>query len=485
MATMPTPNPLTLSWLRERSAIKPDEAKGIFAFKIDGKRIRLSAGQVQDLLDHHSPGDDLYLSGADLSDINLKDQLLAHNVDKTLPKPSSDADAALSRPRGTLWLDHTDLRGALLSSVDLRFAHLDAADLRGAVLVGAHLQGASLRGCNAGLPNSHDDHRGTDFSNARLHGADLTGATLTRSIFSHAHLLPLRTQGSPLAPRKAQQQMSCADLRWAKMEKAIFHAARLRGARLDNAILTGATFTQAHLSSVTFDGACLEGADFSAARFYEEGQDNSPSFVGASLEGVKLNAASLHKTKLTRAGLAGADLRGAHLQGADLTGAHVEGKAMEPDALVRIRKIIAAFPDALPPANLEGAIFNRTTTLHGLTFGAPTYGAALVADAVWGDAKLDVVDWEHVERIRLGEEIEAGRPKKGNGTAKIRSERVSEYRRAIRANRQLSLVLQEQGLSVESAHFAYHARLLEDDVIPLNGGRFARGRYVLSLILLR
>ena len=75
-------------------------------------------------------------------------------------------------------------------------------------------------------------------------------------------------------------------------------------------------------------------------------------------------------------------------------------------------------------------------------------GPALLADVMWGEINLAVVDWAPVKR--LGDECLAHQTKK-----------INDYRAAVRASRQLSVVLRDQGLSEETDHFAYRAQLLQ------------------------
>ena len=66
------------------------------------------------------------------------------------------------------------------------------------------------------------------------------------------------------------------------------------------------------------------------------------------------------------------------------------------------------------------------------------------------------------------------------GETKNRSTRLQEYEDAVRANRQLAVVLQAQGLNEDAARFAYRAQKLQR-VVLRQGRKF--GAYLFSLIL--
>lgn len=79
-----------------------------------------------------------------------------------------------------------------------------------------------------------------------------------------------------------------------------------------------------------------------------------------------------------------------------------------------------------------------------------------LADVLWGTINLAVIDWSQV--VYLGDEYEAWQ-KREKGT------RLPRYKAAMRANRQLSVVLQGQGLSEDAVRFAYRANMLQRKVL--------------------
>lgn len=85
-------------------------------------------------------------------------------------------------------------------------------------------------------------------------------------------------------------------------------------------------------------------------------------------------------------------------------------------------------------------------------------------------------DWAAIDA--LGDE-EAARAVKRD-EAKTQAERVTAYKTAVRANRQLAVALLAQGASEESARFAYRANRLERNVLRYN---HKYGRYMFNFTL--
>ena len=188
-----------------------------------------------------------------------------------------------------------------------------------------------------------------------------------------------------------------------------------------------------HLEGADLKGAHLEGAHLEYAH----------------LEGADLRNAHLEQALLGRAFLIGAYMASAHLEGADLYSAHLD----------------EAF---LWDAYLESAVLREThmeATRLDRAILANTRGvAALLIDVRWGDVNLGVVDWSQVKM--LGNEYIALQPTR-DGNIKDHATRLTEYERAVRANRQLAVALQGQGLNETSAYFAYRAQVLQRSVLLL------------------
>ncbi len=113
----------------------------------------------------------------------------------------------------------------------------------------------------------------------------------------------------------------------------------------------------------------------------------------------------------------------------------------------------------LQGAFLSGAFFDNTTRLFWVILGDEKFRGASLADVNWGGVNLAVVDWSPL--IMLGDEYEARRPISRKGRKKDKARRLEDYRTAVRANRQLAVVLRDQGLNEEADHFAYRAHLCQ------------------------
>jgi hypothetical protein len=158
----------------------------------------------------------------------------------------------------------------------------------------------------------------------------------------------------------------------------------------------------------------------------------------ANLRGANLRRASLQHTNLRDTRLQEANLRGANLEQADLRGANLQN------------------------ADLQEAVFDGGTRLSGVVLGE-----ASVADLKWGESNLAVVEWTHVNM--LGDESEALQVQTPDGDMKTKLWRIADYRTAVRANRQLAVVLRNQGLDEEADHFAYRAQRLQRIVLRRQG----------------
>src|SRR5258708_2497081 len=157
-------------------------------------------------------------------------------------------------------------------------------------------------------------------------------------------------------------------------------------------------------------------------------------------------------------------LRGAHLEKAILYGAHLEGAYL--------------YTTHLEGANLKRTFFDGSTQLGKIVLASEKFGAASLADVHWGDVNLTEVNWELLKET--GEEQKVHWQRKQDGTT-INSERqLNEYHRAVRTNRQLTYVLQGQGLNDDAARFAYRAQLLQRMALRQQR-KF--GQYLFSLFL--
>jgi uncharacterized protein YjbI with pentapeptide repeats len=226
------------------------------------------------------------------------------------------------------------------------------------------------------------------------------------------------------------------------------------------------------------DGLDLRGADVSQedlrglplARMYgalatsewENATEEQRNMAVVCMKGADLRKAQLQGAHLRGAQLQGAHLRGAQLQGATLYEAQLQG------AHLRWAKLQGA---DLREAQLQGADLRRVQLdgvyLKEATLSDEQYGPALLADVRWGEINLAVVDWMPVKM--LGDERRAHQTKK-----------VDDYQTAVRANRQLGVVLRDQGLNEVADRFAYRAQVLQRKV---SWKQKKIGQYLFSLFL--
>ncbi len=167
----------------------------------------------------------------------------------------------------------------------------------------------------------------------------------------------------------------------------------------------------------------------------------------AHAENINLNNAHLDGAAFLGIHLEGADLRESHLEKADMRNAHLEG------------------------ANLCGTFFDSATQLEGVSLESKQHGTVYITGTRWNDVDLSVINWS--QKIILGDEQKAQ-------LNQIREQQRTQYERAVRANRQLAVVLQSQGLNERAAQFAYRAQKLQRIVLWLQK-KF--GQYFFSLLL--
>ena len=186
------------------------------------------------------------------------------------------------------------------------------------------------------------------------------------------------------------------------------------------------------------------------------------------LEGAILSGAHLERAELYMAYLERADLYMAHLANASLRKAHLEGASLRKAYLVYTDEQNngprgARPPVKFSPADLRAAFFDSTTDLRSVFLGDERHGFVRLADVQWGGVNLAIVDWTPVKI--LGDE---GKARKMVHTGKDAQEaHIADFRDAVRANRQLSVALQSQGLNEEATRFAYRAQLLQREVLKL------------------
>jgi len=182
-------------------------------------------------------------------------------------------------------------------------------------------------------------------------------------------------------PKKLDWKDRTFDLRYRRLEGAVFDIAKLGKVNLMGADLEGASLFLAKLQGAWLAGAQLQGASLAYAKLQGARLDRAElqgaSLNDAELQGASLNDAELQGASLDRAQLQGASLDGAQLQGASLDGAHLQGAW-------------------LTGAHLQGA------WLHG----AQLQGALLVRVDVnaadFSDAYLWRTNWGEIDPTKLG-----------------------------------------------------------------------------------
>jgi len=422
-------------YLTERRTIVPDTVKGVSPFK----GVKLSRADVEWLLATHENG----RGPIDWSDEGQRS------------RKGLDLRGAIFRGINLSALPLARLRGGL-SQEELRTVSIVQRE--------ALIEAAAIHFEEAGIDSILFDWRFLSYPedeglcDTHLEGAELSGAFLTKATMVGTFLMEANLHEAHLEE---------TDLREGHLEKAKLDLAYLMKAHLNNAKLARAGLMHAHM-----DGASLPEADLEGADLYEVSL-NEAHMYKACLKGVRLYHATLNSADLREAHLEEADLTKASLEGASLIEAHLEGADLE----------YAHLEGAdLLRAHLEGAwcyraFFDAATRLNGVTLSDEKNSSVSLAEVVWGNVNLSVVKWSQVKM--LGDEHRA-RQRKSYGREKDGDVRLYEYERAVRAYRQLSIVLQAQGLNEDAAHFSYRAQILQREVFTYQR-KF--GQYLLSLFL--
>ena len=293
-------------------------------------------------------------------------------------------------------------------------------------------------------PDPYFARKGLDFRGADLRGMDLRELPLARLIGGDLGEFGPKTD--------AQHEMEAihldgATLLFTHLEGAVLSHSHLEGANLYGAFLERALLIGTHLEEAMLDTARLEEARLWRAHL-EKARLNA-NFERAQLSGARLDGANLFGTNLKRA-----NLYGTHLEGADLTLAHLEG------------------------AHLSKAFFDGETNLDKVRTSDGKEGAFYLADIHWGDVGVDVVDWQTVSI--LGDEPIAEKRRLFHRRPKPKKNPVKNYQKAVRAYRQVAIVLRNQGLNEDAARFAYRAQLMQRATLR---EQRKRGRYLFSLFL--
>jgi uncharacterized protein YjbI with pentapeptide repeats len=210
----------------------------------------------------------------------------------------------------------------------------------------------------------------------------------------------------------------------------------VRGATLDNVDLGGLPLAR------TCGG--LTGIDYDKATLKQR------AMASVQMRNVFLQYAHLEGSIFTHANMENADLGSAHLEGADLFGISLNG-----ERVVNLTDCVMSADTRLGVRTGAGSFCNRygvAPRLHGV---------------VWSGASLAQVNWRQVRM--LGDEWVARQTVDADGSKKSWDRRTEDYATATRANRQLAVVLREQGLHDGANEFAFRAQLLQRIVYRRRG----------------
>ncbi len=120
----------------------------------------------------------------------------------------------------------------------------------------------------------------------------------------------------------------------------------------------------------------------------------------------------------------------------------------------------------LAGADLRHAVCDNATNLEKVTLADKKWGCVLLADVLWDDCNLAVIDWRYV--IPLGDEARARALPLHDGYVRSFKEKhnyLDTYQSAVRAYRQLANAMRAQGMNEEAVPFAYRAQKLQRKVL--------------------
>jgi uncharacterized protein YjbI with pentapeptide repeats len=211
------------------------------------------------------------------------------------------------------------------------------------------------------------------------------------------------------------------------------------------------------------------------------------------LAGVRLVKANLFRTHLEGARLRKANFENAFLSSAHLEEAYLDGANLRRTILFRTHLEGASLREAhLENAVFYKAIFNTETNLEDVT----KLDTALLADVHWGSVSLANLNWSQLNM--LGDEYKARQKTNEENyfyadyqiyvsgkqliprLKKSKYTQLDDFMSAVRANRQLAVALQAQGLNEVAARFVYRSQLLQRKIFWYQR-KF--GQYLFSLFL--
>ncbi len=213
-----------------------------------------------------------------------------------------------------------------------------------------------------------------------------------------------------------------------------------------------------------------EEQHISAAIHFEKADLKGAHLEEAGLEYAFLEGADLRRAHLNNANLGAAQLKRAYLEGADFSGADFWLAHLDESFI---------WATNLSDTNLSQVHLQEAHIDHRVILANEAGVGPHLVDAHLDEVNIASVNWSQVKM--LGDEFVA-REKERDGKLKDRETRKREYEEAIRANRQLAIVLQQQGLNEESARFAYRAQVLQRKLLWFQSPQ-KFGSYLFSLFL--
>jgi uncharacterized protein YjbI with pentapeptide repeats len=186
--------------------------------------------------------------------------------------------------------------------------------------------------------------------------------------------------------------------------------------------------------------------------------------AAAHMERANFNGARLEGAALTRGHFEGCQFWGVHCEQAVLRSAHLEG--------------IDAGTAHFEGADLGRAYFSDSANLDRVGLANSVDGSASLFDVHWGGANLALIQWASV--YALGDELRARLLRTPDGKKIGRRQRLLEHDTAVRANRQIAILLRAQGVNVQADRFAYRAQVLQRRISRLRQQWLS---YVGSLLL--
>lgn len=266
-------------------------------------------------------------------------------------------------------------------------------------------------------------------------------------------LLSVREGAKPILAAGGTFAADC-DLSRLDLQGAVLHWARLpttglvRGANLMDAHLFSAQLQDAYLSGVRLDGADLSLGQLQKARL-----------VGCQFRGASLSGADLGGAKLWRCHLEQVDLRGANLVGADLTEAQFDNQTDLGD--VRFFTSSGRGGPSVVDVHWNEVQITKIADLEvGKQLGDDPCPDWPLRPVAWVTLLLSR-SWKSLRSLWGGGSVEATTvltPQIEMGPWLSDAQRL---RLAVRAYRQLAVLLKIQGIAGPARRFEYRANRLE------------------------